>query len=376
MQIVGIALIALVVVAAATLLLLLSPGRIRPVTDASDRPIPGSIAEKIRVPVNGTEQGMIVRSSDPSNPVLLFVHGGPGLPEYFLDALLPTHLEDEFTVVWWDQRGAGLSYDAGASAPESMTVDQLVDDTIAVSDYLRTRFDQPKIYLLGHSWGSYIAIRAAERAPDRYHAYIGMSQITHQIESEKLAYDYALERSRAQGDAKTVRKLEASPVTTDAPLPDGWNAMRDDVMHRLGVGTTREMRSVITGVFIPTWTSHEYTLSEKANLWRGKFDSKRIFWNEFMNVDMRSAVPTLAIPAYFIHGRYDYTANYGLARDYYEKLEAPAKGFYTFEDSAHGPSFEEPEKMLRVMREDVVGGRTGLRMGGEVRQRGRRADVG
>ena len=359
MQIAGIALIALVVGAVVTLGLL-SPGRIRPVTDASGRPIPGSIAEKIRVPVNGTEQGMVIRSSDLSRPVLLFVHGGPGMPEYFLDATMPSHLEDEFTVVWWDQRGAGLSYDAGFSATESMTVDQLVDDTIAVTDYLRERFSQPKIYLLGHSWGSYIAIRAAERAPERYQAYIGMGQITHQIESEKLAYDYALARSRAQGDAKTVRKLEASPVTTDAPLPDGWNAMRDDVMHRLGVGTTREMRSVITGVFLPSWKSREYTLPEKIALWRGKFGSRPIFWNEFMNVDLRAEVPTLAVPTYFVQGRHDYTTNYGLARDYFGKIQAPAKGFYTFEDSAHGPAFEEPEKMLRVLREDVLGGSVGL----------------
>ena len=359
MQLVGIALIALVVAAAATLLLL-SPGRVRPVADAAGRPVPGSIAEKIRVPINGTEQGMFIRSSDPSNPVLLFVHGGPAMPEYFLDARSPTHLEDEFTVVWWDQRGAGLSYRAGFSATESMTVDQLVDDTIAVSDYLRERFGKPKIYLLGHSWGSYVGIRAAERAPDRYHAYIGMRQVAHQIESEKLAYDYALERYRAQGDANTVRKLEASPVTTGAPLPDGWNAMRDGVMHRLGVGTTREMDSVITGVFMPTWVSREYSLPEKVALWRGKFGSRRIFWDEFMNADLRSTVPSLAIPAYFIQGRYDYTANYGLARDYFSKLDAPAKGFYTFEDSAHAPAFEESEKMLRVLREDVIEGTTRL----------------
>jgi len=346
--------------AALAVLVAWSPGRIRPVTDAAGRPVPGSIAEKIHVDVNGTQQGMVIRSADPSNPVLLFVHGGPGMPEYFLDATTPTHLEDEFTVVWWDQRGSGLSYDAGFSAPESIAIDQLVDDTIAVTDYLRERFNQPKIYLLGHSWGSYVGIRAAERTPERYHAYIGMGQIAHQIESEKLAYDYALERYRAQGDTTTVRKLEASPVTTGAPLPDGWNAMRDDVMHRLGGGTTREMDSVVTGIFVPSWKSREYTLPEKVALWRGKFGSRRILWNEFMNVDMRSTVTTLAIPAYFIHGRHDYTTSYPLARDYFTKLEAPAKGFYTFEYSAHSPAFEEPERMLRVLREDVLSGETTL----------------
>jgi pimeloyl-ACP methyl ester carboxylesterase len=341
-------------------LVVMSPGRIRPVTDAAGRPIPGSIAEKIHVPINGTQQGMVIRSADPANPVLLFVHGGPGLPEYFLDERMPTGLEKEFTVVWWDQRGAGFSRAAGSSAPESMTVDQLVDDTIAVTDYLRARFGQPKVYLLAHSWGTYIGIRAARRAPDRYHAYIGMAQVAHQIESEKLAYDYALERCRADGDLKTVRRLEESPVTTAAPLPAKWNAMRDGIMHGLGVGTTRRMDSVVTGVFVPSWLSREYTLTEKADLWRGMSSSRGFFWDEFMTVDMRHVAPNLSIPTYFVHGRYDYTASYDLARDYFEKLDAPVKGFYTFDDSAHSPAFEEPERMLRVLREDVLAGRTAL----------------
>ena len=354
MQTVGLTLVVLFCVAGAVLFAV-SPGRIRPVTDASGRAVSGSIAQKIRVPVNGTQQGMVIRSANPTNPVLLVVHGGPGMPEYFLDATRPTHLEDEFTVVWWDQRGAGLSRGAGSSA-ESMTVDQLVDDTIAVTDYLRERFGQDKVYLLAHSWGSYVGIRAAERAPERYAAYIGMGQIVHQIESEKLAYDYALAHYREVGDGKGVRKLEASPVTTGTPLPSDWNAMRDDVMHRLGVGTTRDMDSVVTGVFLASWQSREYTVAEKTDLWRGKIASKRVFWDEFMSVDMRSEVPSLAVPAYFVHGRYDYTTSYPLARDYFDQLDAPVKGFYTFEDSAHSPVFEEREKMLRMLREDVVAG--------------------
>ena len=354
MQTVSLTLVVLFCVAGAVLVAV-SPGRIRPVTDASGTPIPGSLAEKIRVPINGTEQGMVIRSANPANPVLLILHGGPGMPEYFLDATRPTHLEDEFTVVWWDQRGAGLSRGAGSSA-ESMTVDQLVDDTIAVTDYLRERLGQDKVYLLAHSWGSYVGIRAAERAPERYAAYIGMGQIVHQIESEKLAYDYALAHYREVGDGKGVRKLEASPVTTGTPLPSDWNAMRDDVMHRLGVGTTRDMDSVVTGVFLASWQSREYTVAEKTDLWRGKIASKRVFWDEFMSVDMRSEVPSLAVPAYFVHGRYDYTTSYPLARDYFDQLDAPVKGFYTFEDSAHSPVFEEREKMLRMLREDVVAG--------------------
>jgi len=337
-----------------------SPGRVRPVTDQSGRAIPGSIAQKVCVPINGVEQGMVIRSADPDNPVLLFVHGGPGMPEYFLDAGYPTGLERDFTVVWWDQRGAGLSYAAGAAAPASMTVEQLVDDTIAVTDHLRERFGQPKIYLLGHSWGSYVAIRAAQKAPDRFHAYIGMGQITHQIESESIAYEYALARSKASGDASMLRRLEATRVTPDAPLPKQWLGMRDDVMHRLGVGTTRDMDSVVSGIFVPSWTTPEYTLGEKLALWRGKAASRRTFWDEFLTVDLRTTVPALDVPAYFVHGRYDYTTAYDLALDYHQRLAAPVKGFYTFEDSAHSPAFEEPQRLRRILREDVLNGENAL----------------
>src|SRR6476660_5120670 len=118
----------------------------------------GSISEKIHVKINGLEQGMFIKSTDGTNPVLLVVHGGPGMPDYFLTQRYPTHLEDDFTVVWWEQRGTGISYGPGIP-PESMTIEQFVADTLAVSDYLRGRFAKEKIYLLGHSWGTFIGIQ-------------------------------------------------------------------------------------------------------------------------------------------------------------------------------------------------------------------------
>ena len=178
------------------LLLAWSPGQPQPFRAENGEPLAGSLSEKIFVEINGTAQGMFIQSKDVRNPVLLFLHGGPGMPEYWLTQRYPTGLEEDFTVVWWEQRGAGLSYRADLPA-DTMTAEQFVADTLAVSRYLIERFDQEKIYLMGHSWGSYIGIQAAAQSPELYHAYIGVGQMAHQIESEQLAYAYALEQYRA-----------------------------------------------------------------------------------------------------------------------------------------------------------------------------------
>ena len=126
-------------------------------------------------------------------------------------------------------------------------------------------------------------------------------------------------------------------------------------MHSLGIGTTRDMKSVVSGIFLPSWTSREYTLMEKVNMWRGKASSGvSSLWDEMLATDLSQQVPELAIPVYFFEGVYDYTCSYTEAKSYFEKLKAPLKGFYTFESSAHSPIFEEPEKALKILQEDVL----------------------
>jgi pimeloyl-ACP methyl ester carboxylesterase len=128
-------------------------------------------------------------------------------------------------------------------------------------------------------------------------------------------------------------------------------------MHGAGIGTTREMDSVVTGIFLPSWQFREYTLGEKINLWRGKITSRKSgLWDKMQATDMAQTVTELEIPAYFFHGKYDYTCAYPLAKEYFGKLNAPLKGFYTFENSAHSPIFEEPDKALKILREDVLTG--------------------
>lgn len=346
----------------AGLLLFWSPGKPGPVIDENGKPLPGSLSEKTWVDINGVQQGMFIKSRDDNNPVLLFVHGGPGMPEYWLTQWYPTGLENDFTVVWWEQRGTGLSYHPDLPA-ETMTAEQFVSDTIAVTEYLRQRFGKDKIFLMAHSWGSYIAIQAAAHRPDLYQAYIGVGQVSYQIQSEQLAYRYALDFYENAGDEGMLKKLKAAPPTLTVPLPAAYESLRDAYMHGAGIGTTRAMKSVVTGIFLPSWQFREYTLGEKINLWRGKFHSRsREFslWDKMQITDLAQKVTVLEIPAYFLHGKFDYTCAYPLAMEYFEKITAPVKGFYTFEQSAHSPMFEEPDKVLKILREDVLTGTNSL----------------
>jgi pimeloyl-ACP methyl ester carboxylesterase len=128
-------------------------------------------------------------------------------------------------------------------------------------------------------------------------------------------------------------------------------------MHSLGIGTTHDMNSVITGIFLPSLTSREYTLGEKVNMWRGKSRSGvSPLWDDMLSTDLSKEVTELSIPVYFFEGIYDYTCSYTLAKEYFDQLKAPTKGFYTFEQSAHSPLFEEPEKTGHILQEDVLAG--------------------
>ncbi|MEX5298330.1 alpha/beta hydrolase [Kocuria sp. CPCC 205292] len=335
-----------------------SDGKPLPVVGADGCPAAGGLAEKVYLDVNGVRQGMFLRSHDAARPVLLFLHGG--MPEYFLTERYPTVLEHHFTVAWWEQRGTGLSYSPDIPS-KAITSEQLIADTLTVTDYLRQRFGTDKIYLMAHSGGTFFGLQAAARAPERYHAYIGMAQMADQLQSEVLAYQYMLRRSEELGDQRMIRRLRKAPVTVTGGTPRAYLAIRDTAMHRLGVGTARDMHSVLSGIFWPSLRSPQYTPTEKLRLWGGKFSSGvSALWDESLATDLGETVTELTIPLYLLHGIHDYTCSYPLARKYYEKVQAPLKGFYTFQRSAHSPLFEEPERAQKILRDDVLGGTTSL----------------
>jgi pimeloyl-ACP methyl ester carboxylesterase len=350
----------LAVAAMVIFLVIVSPGKPRscPATESGR-----SICEKSFLQIGGVRQGMFIRGADTANPVLLFVHGGPSFSEYFLVEKYPTGLEDHFTVCYWDQRGGGLSATPEVTM-ESLTLGQLASDMIEVTNYLRERFGKEKIFIIAHSGGTAFAIRAVAKNPELFQAYVGMAQITRQAESEKRAWKYMSGEYLSAGNKKMVAQFARYPVAEDETflLPFFNSVLRDKSMHELGIGTMRNMNSIMTGVFYPVWLCRAYTIREKMNIWRSKFSfvNKSGLRAEVLALDMTEEVPALGVPAYFLSGRYDLTVNRDLSEEYFNKLECQLKKFYTFENSAHSPMFEEPERFLEIMVSDVLNGATGF----------------
>lgn len=337
----------------ALLLLWNSSGEPKPFLDSQGRVLDNSISEKIFIEVGGERFGMVLKGKNRNNPVLLYLHGG--MPEYFLTQKHPTGLEEVFTVAWWDQRGAGLSYDPRSPA-RAATLDDLIEDVRGVTDHLRRRFSQDRIYLMGHSGGTYLGIKAISRYPERYRAYIGVAQISDQKRSEKMAYDFMLSRYRQEGKASgMVERLAEHPVVLDRPLPPQYLRIRDVAMHDLGVGTMRSMKSVVTGIFLPSLLFGEYTLREKINLWRGKATTGvSVLWDEMVSHDLAREDTVFQVPVFFFHGVHDRTYSYALAKRYFDRIQAPGKAFFSFESSAHSPIFEQPEECVRILQERVL----------------------
>lgn len=336
---------------------MLSPGKPVPFVDQNGRPLAGSISEKTFITIGGVKHGMVIKSKNKNNPVLLYLHGG--IPDFFLTQKYPTGLDDYFTVVWWDQQGSGLSYNKNLPV-ESITLDLLISDTHEITNYLRHRFGKEKIYLMGRSGGTYIGMNVAAKFPELYHAYIGVGQMSDHFESEKLAHAYMLKTYAGENrHQKIAKKLANAPVSDIIPYE--YLKVRDKAMHQMGIGTTRNMNSVITGLFLPSLMCRELTLKEKINLWRGKAQSGvHPLWDTIISTNLITQITELTIPVYFFHGVFDYTVSYPLAKKYFEALQAPVKGFYTFKHSAHSPHFEEPGKMRYIIVNDVLSGKNEL----------------
>ncbi len=308
--------------------------------------------DKIFVEINGMKQGMFLQSENIQNPLLLFLHGGPGSPEIAFAQKYPTGLEKIFTVCWWEQRGSGISYSHRIHAHE-MTISQMISDTIAIVHYLKKRFKKEKVYVMGHSWGSLLGILTVQQAPHLFYAYIGVGQVAQQLESERMAYSFMLDEFKKNNDIKMLRKFEKYPIGEGGEVSLPYLNVRSQGMTKLGMGFMHHSTSMTQFVFAIFFYS-KYTLREKFNFPKGNDFSLENLWPSILQINLIRMVPELKIPVYIFQGKYDIQASYIIAKKFAMNVIAPIKGFYTFENSAHSPCFEEPEKMCTILLTDVL----------------------
>ena len=326
---------------------LMSPGKIRTYSDSD------SISEKFVMEINGAPNGFFINSRNKDNPVLLLVSSGPGTDDYvFTDKYKDMNLEDEFTVVYWDYRYMGIAYDSKADV-DSIKIDNLLADTEAVTNYLKERFGQEKIYIMGFSGGTHIALREAVRHPENYHAYIGMAQcVTDSEENDTIMYEFMKNVFEERNDRSRLKKLEDAVTHLDS----GNIKCKDwyvyvDLLHDAGGGTILG-KSEFDGITWPILTCKCYTLNEKINYVKGmKMYRRSKLAEELDGFDYRKSITEIKIPAFFISGEKDYNCPWELVQDYCGKIKAPKKGFYKIEHSAHSPLWENPEDSCKVMKQ-------------------------
>lgn len=328
------------------------PGKLVSLKDMDGNIIPNSISEKVWIEINGIRQGMFIRGENPDNPVILYLHGGPGTPllpfiSYFEKS---ERLEKYFTVCYWDQRGSGMTY-RSFTDPSTMTIEQMIEDTHKVTKYLQSYLGQEKIYLMGQSWGTYLGVKTIEKYPENYLAYIGIGQLSDQTQSERIAYDYILQRARETGDIKVIEKLEKfDPHSNDFPQNDYLIKVRTKILNKYGLGMLHE--GVTIGKMMKCLIAFKgYTLSEKIAFLQGADFSMEHLFQIVMKDNLFESSPTFDVPFYILQGIYDYQVSYVLAKKYLDFLQAPKKGFFMFENSAHSPNMEEPEKFVQIVRE-------------------------
>lgn len=322
-----------------------------PITDAEGNVIPGSIASLEKVELNGSQQWISIRGKDMDKPVLLFLAGGPGGSQLVTERRALGELEDHFVVVNWEQPGAGKSFDAVDRS--KLSPDRYVTDGIALTQYLRQRFDEEKIYILGESWGSVVGVWMVQRNPELFHAFIGTGQMVAFLETDLMCYDFVLDLMERRGDTKKVEQLKQQgpppyygkgvALKEAAFLTETYSYMNADPnINDDGFNTFQDL------------AGSEYGLYDKVNWFRGALETMDVVYPQLWDVDFREQATQLEVPVYFLLGRHDVNAPPVLAEEYFELLEAPHKELIWFERSGHNPWVTESTLFVDVVVDKVL----------------------
>ena len=308
---------------------------------------PNGIERLEAVRIGGIEQWVSIRGSDKRNPVLLFLHGGPGYVSIPMSWWFTRGWEEYFTVVQWDQRGAGKTFllNGRATLAPTMTPERMVADAQEMVSWVARELGKEKIFVLGHSWGSYLGLELAKREPRSLHAYIGVGQLTNAPESERRGWQFAVAGAYKEGNAKAVRELEAIapyfPPGHPSPLKDLYVQRRwleyygGSMAYRHGSAAEGDLSKL----------SPDYTDAEIAHIWDGNDFSEHYLLQQVLSID-ESATRQLDCPLIVCAGRHDFVVNSELAAQWLGEVRAPLKQLVWFENAGHLVMTDEPGKFL------------------------------
>jgi len=315
------------------------------------------IIKKVRL--GGVKQKIHIIGDDMKSPILLFLHGGPGVPDR-AGVVRRKDLQRNFTLVAWDQRGTGGSY--WGVRKNSLTVDRLVEDARELCEYLCKTLGQEKLFLLCGSWGTQLGTILAHRYPARIAGYVGSGQTVNGILNEQLSWEFALREAEKAGCAEDIAKLKEVGPPVRGQYIGGFKGLiaQRNIMKKYGgysqkASSEQRRQSFFKTFALPMLRAKEYTpLDLLGTLW-GYKRTLTVMWPRLTDYDFTRSCNSFEMPYYIFQGRHDNNTPAALVQAFYDSIQAPRKALVWFEHSAHGPMGEERELYLRLLREYLLG---------------------
>ncbi|WP_425449375.1 alpha/beta fold hydrolase [Dethiothermospora halolimnae] len=302
------------------------------------------------VRIGGINQYILERGDNKENPVVLFLHGGPGNAQIGYMPQYQKELEREFVVVNWDQRGAGLSYSEDIPK-ETMNLEQFLKDTVEVTNYLREKYNKDKIYLIGHSWGTILGMNVIYKHPELYNSYIGIGQVADMMKGETVVYNFVKEMALKNDNKEALQEIEQVDLPPYKKPLENIQTIRKWVNEYDGVMKNGELGPVM---YKGMESSNYYNEEDIKNWEQGSGFNVMNLLDEMLTANPYEEIKEVKVPVAFFGGRHDYTTPSKTALEYLEHLKAPHKEFVWFENSAHMPMIEEwnkfSDEVLRVFK--------------------------
>jgi pimeloyl-ACP methyl ester carboxylesterase len=309
------------------------------------------IDQKLKVTLGGLPQKIHILSNDKRLPVLLFLHGGPGVINRHSVIKNHADLLDTFTIVAWDQRGSGGSY--WGTKRETLTVRQLTDDAAELVEWLCKFFGKDKIFIIGGSWGSELGTHLAYRYPQKIAAYVGFGQMVDGPKNETISYQFALKAASEAKDDEAVKILEKLGPPEKGIYKggfDGLMAQRKIMMKYGGYSPDKKRRGMFSSFVKPILLSGEYSLGDIIGVVRGYKFVLKAMWDDIAGTSLAGVCPRFVIPYFIFDGRFDNNTPASLVEEYFAAIEAPRKELIWFEKSGHNPMSDEPVLFRNTLR--------------------------